>query len=1049
MLEPGLYEQVINKQIQSELTGSSDDLKRVEKIDGAEASEILSKYVSEVLHKALDRISDDENLEAKIDLVNKVVGLISEENDLNDLKELAVADSAEQLLALLSENDPMYKIGQRKAKDIVRPETSVAQSSLFTGAIHEPQMYSELKKEMETADRIDMLVSFIKWSGLRLLYDELKSFTERGGKLRIITTSYMGATDAKAIDELCDLPRTEVRISYDTKRTRLHAKAYIFYRKTGFTTAYVGSSNMSNVAMSSGLEWNIKVTTKDMAPTIQKIEATFESYWNSTTFEKYTHDSYDKLRTALRAERRGKNTEGYGFIVDINPYPYQQEILDRLSAERKIRGRNRNLVVAATGTGKTLIAAFDYRRFCKMHPDKQNKLLFVVHREEILRQSREVFRAVLKDPNFGELYVGGEKPENLDHLFVSIQTVASQELYNILPANHYDFIVVDEFHHAAAPTYQGLLSSLKPQILLGLTATPERMDGKNVLDYFDGRIAAEIRLPEAIERKLLSPFQYFGVSDETDLSEVRWVRGGYDKSELSNLYSLNRTIAEKRANHIINSLYKYVTDMDSVHGLGFCVSIEHAKFMSDYFNEKGIPAIALTSRSSDDDRVNAKKMLLSGEIKFIFVVDLYNEGIDIPEVETVLFLRPTESLTVFLQQLGRGLRLSDGKECLTVLDFIGQANKKYNFEEKFSALLANTNHSVQYEIKHGFTALPKGCYVQLEKKASQVILNNIKQSFDSRAGLVSRIETFAEDSGLELSLKNFLSYYHLSPYSIYAKYSFVRLCADAGVISDFNEPIEEKMTKAFAKLIAVDSAKWIRFLLDVLPRVNDINISMLPEAEKRMMQMFYVTLWQSTVDDWNSLEVKQNLSELYNSKNMFSELIELLNYNLERIDVVGDEVDLGFDCPLELYCTYTRDQILVAMDFMKPQTVREGVKWLEDKQVDVFFVTLNKADKDYSPTTMYNDYSINEEFFHWQSQSTTSDTSQTGQRYINHVHEGSKILLFVREFKKDLAGAAPYTYLGTAKYVSHYGSRPMNITWHLDNPIPAKYIKKTSKLEVG
>jgi superfamily II DNA or RNA helicase len=1049
MLEPGLYEQVINKQIQSELSDAAEDLKRVEKIDGAEASEILSRYVSEVVHKALDRIADDENLETKIELVNKVVGLISDEDELGDLKELAVADSAEQLLALLSDNDPMYKIGQRKAKDIVRPETSVAQSSLFTGAIHEPQMYSELKKEMETADRIDMLVSFIKWSGLRLLYDELKSFTERGGKLRIITTSYMGATDAKAIDELCDLTGAEVRISYDTKRTRLHAKAYIFYRNTGFTTAYVGSSNMSNVAMSSGLEWNIKVTTKDMKPTIDKIKATFDSYWNSAVFEKYTHDSYDKLRSALRAERRGQNSEGYGFIVDINPYPYQKEILDRLDAERIIRGRNKNLVVAATGTGKTLIAAFDYRRFCKRHPEKQNKLLFVVHREEILRQSREVFRVVLKDPNFGELYVGGEKPANLDHLFVSIQTVASQELYNILPADHYDYIVVDEFHHAAAPTYQGLLSTFKPQILLGLTATPERMDGKNVLDYFDGRIAAEIRLPEAIERKLLCPFQYFGVSDETDLSEVRWVRGGYDKTELSNLYSMNRAIAEKRANHIINSLYKYVTDMDSVHGLGFCVSIEHARFMSDYFNEKGIPSIALTSSSSDGDRANAKKMLLAGEIKFIFVVDLYNEGIDIPEVETVLFLRPTESLTVFLQQLGRGLRLSEGKECLTVLDFIGQANKKYNFEEKFSALLANTNHSVQYEIKHGFTALPKGCYIQLEKKASQVILNNIKQSFDSRAGLVSRIQTFTEDSGLELTLKNFLRYYHLNAYSIYAKYSFARLCADAGVISDFNEPIEEKMTKAFAKFVAVDSAMWIKFLIEILPRVNDLDISVLPETYQRMMQMFYVTLWQNTVDDWNSPEVKQNLSELCDCKNMLGELIELLGYNLERIDVVGESVDLGFDCPLELYCTYTRDQILVAMDFMKPQTVREGVKWLEDKRVDVLFITLNKADKDYSPTTMYNDYSVNEEFFHWQSQSTTSDTSPTGQRYINHVQGGSKVLLFVREFKTDLAGTAPYTYLGTAKYVSHHGSRPMNILWKLDNPIPAKYIKKTSKLEVG
>lgn len=1049
MLEPGLYEQVINKQIQSELQGTTEDIKYVEKIDGAEASEVLARYVSEIVHKALDRISEDGELTAKVDLVNKVVGLISNDASMDDFKDMAVVDSAEQLLALLSESDPMYKIGQRKAKDIVRPETSIAQSSLFTGATHEPQMYSELKKEMETADRIDMLVSFIKWSGLRLLFDELKIFVGRGGKLRIITTSYMGATDVKAIEELSMLVNTEVRISYDTKRTRLHAKAYIFYRKTGFTTAYVGSSNMSNVAMSSGLEWNIKVTTKDMAPTIQKIAATFDSYWHSTNFEKYSQDSYEKLKKALKAERYGEQTNSFGFIVDVNPYPYQQEILDRLDAERIIRGRNKNLVVAATGTGKTLIAAFDYRRFCKRNPDKQNKLLFVVHREEILRQSREAFRAVLKDPNFGELYVGGEKPSSLDHLFVSIQTVASQKLYELLAEDYYDFIVVDEFHHAAAPTYQGLLSTFKPKILLGLTATPERMDGKNVLDYFDGRIAAEIRLPEAIERKLLCPFQYFGVSDDTDLSEIRWVRGGYDKTELSNLFSMNRAIAEKRANHIINSLYKYVTDMGSVHGLGFCVSIEHAKFMSDYFNEKGIPSIALTSSSSDADRASAKAKLLSGEIKFILVVDLYNEGIDIPEVETVLFLRPTESLTIFLQQLGRGLRLSDGKECLTVLDFIGQANKKYNFEEKFAALVSNTNHSVQYELKHGFTALPKGCYVQLEKKAAQVILNNIRQSFDSKTGLISRIESFKEDSGLDLTLKNFLSYYHLNTYSIYSKYSFARLCAEAGVVENFNEAIEEKLTKAFSKFIAVDSYRWIKFLIDTLPRLKDIDVSTLPMAYQRMMQMFYVTIWQNAVDDWNAPEVRQNLKDLCESKYMLRELLEILNYNLEKIDVVGGDVDLGFDCPLDIHCTYTRDQILVAMDFMKPNTVREGTKWLEDKRVDVFFVTLNKSDKDYSPTTMYEDYSINEEFFHWQSQSTTSDTSPTGQRYINHVREGSKVLLFVREFKKDMAGAAPYTYLGTAKYVSHYGSRPMSITWHLDNPIPAKYIKRTSKLEVG
>ena len=607
---------------------------------------------------------------------------------------------------------------------------------------------------------------------------------------------------------------------------------------------------------------------------------------------------------------------------------------------------------------------------------------------------------------------------------------------------------MDEFHHAAAPTYQGLLNHFKPKILLGLTATPERMDGKNVLDYFNGRIASEIRLPEAIERKLLCPFQYFGVSDDVDLSNIRWTRGGYDKAELNNVFSLNRAVAEKRAGHIVNSLYRYVTDINTVRGLGFCVSVEHAEFMEEYFSSKGIPCMSLTGTSSDKERTEARQRLVSGEIRFIFVVDLYNEGVDIPEIDTILFLRPTESLTIFLQQLGRGLRLSEGKECLTVLDFIGQANKKYNFEEKFAALLSHSNHSMQYEVKKGFVSLPKGCYIQLEKKASEVILANIRRSFGDRAGLIARIETFTQDSGLPLSLKNFISYYHLDPRSIYGKFSFSRLCADAGVLDDFIEPAESILTKAFSKLVAVDSRRWIKFLTDILPRFSCELAASLSDFEKRMLQMFYITVFQEAAD-WRSHTTQANMQLLADSPIMMHELNELLSFNLERIDFIDQPVPLGFDCPLDLHCTYTRDQILIAMDYMTPKNVREGVKWLPDKQVDVFFITLNKADKDYSPTTMYNDYSINESLFHWQSQSTTSDTAGTGQRYINHRQRGSKVVLFVREFKQDSIGAAPYTCLGTAAYVKHTGSKPMNITWHLDQPIPAKYLRKTNKLVVG
>ncbi len=1051
MLHPGLYEQVINNQLDTELSGISEARKSVAPIDKAEASKVLSQYLSEVIESGLDNVRDNGgDLSAQIELTNQIVALIQSTTKEADFASMGVAQRAEQLLALLQESDPRLAAG-KSAKDMNRPETSIAQSSLFTGAIHEPQMFTELKKEIVSADRIDMLVSFIKWSGLRLIIDELQEFTQRGGQLRIITTSYMGATDVKAIEELRKLPNTLIKVSYDTKRTRLHAKTYVFYRDTGFTTAYVGSSNLSNAAISSGLEWNVKVTRKDLPETIDKIAATFESYWNSNEFEYYSEDQKERLARALKAEKYFGSNNAEMYTMDITPYSYQQEILDRLEAERTVRGFNRNLVVAATGTGKTVISALDYKRFRKQHPGQKCRLLFVAHREEILKQSLYTFRAVLKDANFGEMFVGNYKPDSVDHLFISIQTFNSQDFTAKTATDFYDYIIVDEFHHAAAPAYQKLLNYYQPKILLGLTATPERMDGKTILPYFNNRIAAEIRLPEAIDRKLLCPFQYFGVTDTVDLDKLKWAAGGYDKTALSNIYTFSGAAANRRADLVVSSLLKYVTDIDDVKGLGFCVSVDHAEFMCRYFNERGIPSMFLTGKSPDEERKEAKDRLVSGQVRFLFVVDIYNEGVDIPEVNTVLFLRPTESLTIFLQQLGRGLRLSEDKECLTVLDFIGQANRKYNFEDKFAALLSNTTRSVTREIKDGFISVPKGCYIQLEKKSAKYILENIRASYGNSAGLVARIASFAEDTGLELTLSNFLDYYHIDPRAIYKFSSFSRLCARADVMDDFTESLEETLTKAFARFSCVDSRRWIYFLLDILPRIDNVDLAALAPIEQRMMQMFYVTVWGKAVTDWNGEDIQDNLHSLSDSPVMLGELLELLRYQFGHIDFIDDTVDVGFDCPLDLHCTYTRDQLLVALDFMKPDTVREGVKWLPDQKLDVFFVTLNKADKDYSPTTMYNDYSINDTLFHWQSQSTTSDASPTGQRYIHHREKGSKILLFVREFKSDCVtnGAAAYTYLGTANYVRHEGSRPMNITWKLDHPIPAKFLKKTNKLVVG
>ena len=1044
MLKQGIYEQLINNEIQNELQDLQTELIQTEKIDPEEAPQIIAKYISGIVKKGLENIKEnngDDSLDSQIAMANKMLGTIQEVTKIQEFQQYLIDDNAIQLLAFYEKKNTVYGINDKKT--ITRPDTSISDSSLFTGAVKEPSMFNELRKEILSCDRVDMLVSFIKWSGLRLIIDELRSLTDNGGQLRVITTSYMGATDVKAVEELSKLKNTEIKISYDTKHTRLHAKTYVFYRETEFSTAYVGSSNLSNAAMSSGLEWNVKITEKDLAETLKKISATFDSYWNSSEFKTYTPEDRQALVNALKKEKAGEaSEENYSF--DIKPYPYQQEILDKLDAERKLRGHYKNLVVAPTGVGKTVVAAFDYKRFCKENINSNCRILFVAHREEILKQSLSCFRGVLKDANFGDLYVGNNKPSDIKQLFVSIQTFNSVKLHEHTNETFYEMIVIDEFHHAAADSYQVLINHYKPKILLGLTATPERHDGKDILQYFDNRITAEMRLPEAIDRKLLCPFQYFGVSDNVDLSNLKWSRGGYDAVALSNLY----TGDQARADMIVKAIHKYVTDINEVKGLAFCVSVEHAKFMAEHFNKFGIPSISLDSKSATDARSAAPKKLIGGEFKFIFVVDLYNEGVDIPEVNTVLFLRPTESLTVFLQQLGRGLRTAEDKECLTVLDFVGQANRKYNFEEKINSLMSSSR-GAQYEIKNGFPNLPKGCYVKLEKKAQDYILDNIRRSFGTKLGLISKIANFIDESGFELNLNNFAKYHHMDIRNIYKSYNFSRLCVEAGVKEDFKEDMEEIYTKAFSRICSIDSRRWIKFLLDILSKDDAFEVDSLDGYEQRMLQMFQYTIWQKSAKESRFKDEKEAIIELKKYPILFLEMLEILEYCYEKIDFVDDEVEVGFECPLDLHCNYSRDQILVAMDYMKPSSMQTGVKYFQDKGIDLFLVTLNKAQKDYSPTTMYNDYSVNEELFHWQSQNVTSPESSTGKRYIGHVGTKNKIMLFVREYKTDASGTSPYTYLGLVDYVSHTGSKPMNILWRLRRPIPARFISKTNKLVAG
>lgn len=1047
-MKQGLYEQIINNLTRRQLLTLDSSLYEIgiEPLDPEEARKVLSNYLGTVIRRALKIIressNDDEALLLQVRACNEIIATLRNTLDNEELREWQLDEQGEVLTYVYSKLNHIRGIKESK---VHRPTTPLSQSSLFTGSHSEPNMMSELKAEIITSDQVDLLVSFIKWSGLRFLMEQLEEFTANGGRLRVITTTYMEATDYKAVKELSKLPNTEIKISYDTERTRLHAKAYLFKRDTGFTTAYVGSSNLSNPALTSGLEWNLKVTEKDSYDVLRKIEATFESYWNDREFKSFSFADQEHqllLQQALGKKKEHERNQ-LTFPFTLTPYDYQKEILEKLEAQRVIYGRTRNLLVAATGVGKTVVSAFDYKRFADRN--QKARLLFVAHREEILKQSLDIFRFILKDLNFGELHVGSNQADSIDHLFISIQSFNTLKLTEKTTRDFYDYIIVDEFHHAAAPSYQRLLAYYQPQILLGLTATPERMDGKDILHHFNDTIAAEIRLTDAIDRKLLCPIHYFGVTDSVDLSQVKWSRRGYDLNELENLYSHNKI----RASQVINSLKKYVTDLDEVKGLGFCVSVAHAHYMAKVFNESGIAAIALHGKSSNDERSYAKRRLVSGEIKVIFVVDLYNEGVDIPEINTVLFLRPTESLTIFLQQLGRGLRLAEGKECLTVLDFIGQAHREYNFQEKFRALLGKTKHSIQHYVENGFSSLPRGSFIQLEKQAQEYILRNIKQTTINKRSLIEKLKHFTEDTGLSLTLDHFTRYHVMSLYEFYGgrngKRTFRGLMAEAGLIEPFEFENMEYLTKRIPALLSINSRRLLSFLIDYLENPGK---SAHTEEERLMLNMFYYTFYRSEPKKQGFLDINQAVQSIVSCNEFRNEIIEILKHNYAHINFVDKKNEFPFVCPLDLHCTYSTDQILAAFGFWneeKAPAFREGVKYFEDKKTDIFFITLNKSDKDFSPSTLYEDYAINERLFHWQTQSRISEETNTAKRYIHHRQMGNRIALFVREYKEENNYTSPFVFLGEAEYVRHEGNKPMSIVWRLKEEMPPELVPAANK----
>ncbi|PAR40053.1 restriction endonuclease subunit R [Vibrio metoecus] len=1046
MQQVGIYEQLITQLIESRIDRERFYVGERE-LNSSEASTWLSRFLSHILEYAIESVpSSDDRLQQQIALSNQLLlWLKTQVQDSDFIEDNLLASQGKILTALYELENPVSADLKNYINDIF-PLTGLSQSELFCGSNAGLSLESELKREILSADKIYWLVSFIKWAGIRIFRKELEEFTSSGRELKIITTSYMGATDAKAVEYLAGLPNTEVKLSYNTERERLHAKSYLFVRKTGYDTGYIGSSNLSHSALTNGLEWNLKITSQEIPHIINKSLSTFETYWASNEFELFSGDtkSSEKLKRAL-SQQRGDYEASPNHFFDISPFPHQSDILEQLAVERSVHQRFRNLVVAATGTGKTLISAFDFARFIKEKP--QAKFLFVAHREEILKQARAAYRGVLRNSAFGELWVGGHTPEHYRQLFVSIQTLNNQLEKLNLTADYYDYIVIDEVHHIAATSYRALLEHFSPAILLGLTATPERHDGGDILADFGDVIAAEIRLPEAINRRHLCPFQYFGIDDDTDLRTIPWSRGRYDIAQLTHLYTHNQVRFDK----ILLSMQEIITDINKMKALAFCVSKEHAQYMAQQLFLKGVKADVLTSDNSNE-RQQKQQAIRSGSINVLCVVDIFNEGVDIPEVDTLLFLRPTESLTIFLQQLGRGLRLADGKECCTVLDFVGNSRPEYDFANKFRALVGKSHRAISEEIKQGFPHAPLGCRIELSKRTQEMVLSNIRQASLTLKRLVAMIRQYPQHSTLPLTLSNFLTLNpHIDLNELYKRGSWSQLVQQAK--DEINEnSADEDLLKMLRKaihnrILTCDDHVYLSFL-----KLLCQNNFIVENSSQRYALMCHYDFWQKTGPECGFDSIDQSLVKL-NACELKAELLDVVNWQLAQTKHEQPTIHALPEVSLRLHARYAREQILVAFGattFERQPPAREGVFVLKDQNIELMFVTLDKNEKQFSPTTMYHDYAINEHLFHWQSQNSARPDRGRGLEYIQHKKMGKRLFLFVREQTKDEYGRTMgFVNYGEVDYVSHTGSQPMNITWQLKEPMPHFMWQQAAKLAIG
>ncbi len=906
-----------------------------------------------------------------------------------------------------------------------------------------------------------MSVAFIRFSGLQPLLDVLRNLELRNIPGRIITTTYMQGTEPKALRRLAEFPNIQTRVFIPNRRG-FHTKGYLFHN-AGHSDVLIGSANLTQPAMSTNVEWNMLKRAEPASPFLTEVRREFETQWHDPSSLDLSEELLAKYETEImQLGRLGVPNEfliqGHGFL---SPNLMQAEAITNLQRLRKSDER-RALAIAATGSGKTYMAVFDSKQF------EAKRLLFIVHREDILRKAKQSFETVIDRKQISTgLFTGSTKEAEADYLFTTIQTL--QRHYQTFAPDAFDYIVVDEAHHAPSPSYQQVLRWFQPKFMLGLTATPERSDAGDVYSIFDNNVAVEIRLRQALEWDLVAPFHYFGITDASI---------DYQNVDIDDLDAVAKLLMiGRRVDYVIEKMNFYGHHGHKRKALGFCASIEHAKYMAEEFNKRGIPSIALTGEDSPEIRLKAMNGLEDevSDLQVIFTVDIFNEGIDIPTVNTVLMLRPTDSAIIFMQQLGRGLRKTREKEFVTVLDFIGNHRKSF----LMAIALMGTRHfdkdDLKVAVKSDFADIPGCSYIQMDRIAKEQILAQLEQEkflsmkylrqeyhdFKHLMKQIPRLVDFLKVDGAVDPLKfsdysgtwlQFLTNVEESPdiralASDKPTLSVLKFFTELLPLRRIYEFVVAQMALKRGTITIDDAAHELGKHLKS-PHIDTINY-----VFDFLSGRFFDNVEKEKFADIafvrknNEISASKFMAAFLSNPAKGPWLEDLFQYGILRYDLEFGGEDYGVP-HLKLWEQYTMRSLAYLSNAQRVHSSFRGLGLITTEQHYFIFVDLNK-DKNVKDSINYKDRFINPGQFQWETPNSTSPETAQGQRLLNHVREGITMHLFARKFREIEGHSQPFTYFGEVIYHHHdpKKSKPMRLFYKLRHEIPAKLYYEITEMD--